>query len=411
MRFGIGQPVTRKEDARFLTGRGRYVADIDLVRQAHAVFVFSPHAHARIRAIDKTAAEQMPGVFAVLTGEDWGADGLGTLDPEVMAEDMGGPTGYRTKRPPLGEDRVRYVGERVAVVVAATEAQARDAAELVSVDYEMLPAVVRAEDAIRPGAPLVHEGAANNTSFTMRMGNADAVDAAFARAHHVTRLSLYNNRLTAVTMEPRGCIGEYDPGTRRWTLYSSTQNVHGVRQILAHQILHVPESRIRVVARDVGGGFGMKGNVYPEEAIIVWAARRVGRPVKWIPSRSEALLGDYQGRDQNVTAELALDADGKFLALALDRLAQCRRLYRGRRHRPDRIFAEARLDRLRHPGGGGDEQPRLHEHRADRALSRRRPPRGRLHHGAPRRPGGARDAHRPGRIAQEEPDPARRVSL
>ena len=168
---------------------------------------------------------------------------------------------------------MRYVGERVAVVIAATEAQARDAAELVSVDYEVLPAVVRAEDAVRPGAPLVHDGAANNISFTMRMGNADAVDAAFARAHHVTRLSLYNNRLTAVTMEPRGCIGDYDPGTRRWTLYSSTQNVHGVRQILAHQILHVPESRIRVVARDVGGGFGMKGNVYPEEAIV-----RLGRP-------------------------------------------------------------------------------------------------------------------------------------
>src|SRR5262244_736893 len=192
MRFGIGQPVTRKEDARFLTGGGRYVADIDFVRQAHAVFVFSPHAHARIRAIDKAAAEQMPGVFAVLTGEDWAADGLGTLDPEVMAEDMGGPTGFRTKRPPLAQDRVRYVGERVAVVVAATEAEARDAAELVSVDYEILPAAIRAEDAVRPGAPLVHDGAANNISFTMHMGNADLVDAAFARAHQVTRLALHN---------------------------------------------------------------------------------------------------------------------------------------------------------------------------------------------------------------------------
>src|SRR6516164_5471460 len=315
MRFGIGQPVTRKEDTRFLTGRGRYVADIDFVRQTHAVFVFSPHAHAQIRGIEKAAAERMPGVFAVLTGEDWLADGLGTLDPEVMAEDMGGAKGYRTKRPPLAQGRVRYVGERVAVVIAASEAEARDAAELVSVDYEVLPAVVRTEDALRSGAVLVHGGAANNTSFTMRMGNGDAVDAAFARAHHVTRLPLYNNRLTAVTMEPRGCIGDYDPGTRRWTLYTSTQNVHGVRQTLAHQILHVPESRIRVVARDVGGGFGMKGNVYPEEGIVVWAACRVGRPVKWIPSRSEALLGDAQGRDQNVTAELALDRDGKFLAL------------------------------------------------------------------------------------------------
>ena len=315
MRFGIGQPVTRKEDARFLTGRGRYVADLDFARQAHAVFIYSPQAHARIRAIEKATAEQSPGVFAVLTGEDWRADGLGTLDPEVMAEDMGGPKGYRTKRPPLAIDRVRHVGERVAVVIAGTEAQARDAAELVSVDYDVLPAVVHAEDAIGPEAPRLHEGAANNTSFTMRMGNVDAIDAAFARAHHITRLSLYNNRITAVTMEPRGCIAEYDTGTRRYTLYSSTQNVHGVRHILAHQILHVPESRIRVVARDVGGGFGMKGNVHAEEAVVTWAARRVGRPVKWISSRAEALLGDAQGRDQNVSAELALDADGRFLGL------------------------------------------------------------------------------------------------
>ena len=315
MRFGIGQPVTRKEDARFLTGRGRYVADLDFARQAHAVFIYSPHAHARIRAIEKATAEQSPGVFAVLTGEDWRADGLGTLDPEVMAEDMGGPKGYRTKRPPLAIDRVRHVGERVGVVIAGTEAQARDAAELVSVDYDVLPAVVHAEDAIGPEAPRLHEGAANNTSFTMRMGNVDAIDAAFARAHHITRLSLYNNRITAVTMEPRGCIAEYDTGTRRYTLYSSTQNVHGVRHILAHQILHVPESRIRVVARDVGGGFGMKGNVHAEEAVVTWAARRVGRPVKWISSRAEALLGDAQGRDQSVGAELALDAEGKFLAL------------------------------------------------------------------------------------------------
>jgi carbon-monoxide dehydrogenase large subunit len=315
MRFGIGQPVTRKEDPRFLMGRGRYVADIDLVRQAQAVFVFSPHAHARIRSVDKAAAEQMPGVFTILIGEDWAADGLGTIDPEVMAEDMGGPKGHRTQRPPLAIDRVRYVGERVAVVIAASETQARDGAELVSVDYEVFSAVVDAEAAVRAGAPLLHDGAANNTSFTVRMGNADAVEAAFAKAQHVARLSLYNNRVTAVTMEPRGCIGDYDPGTRRYTLYSSTQNVHGVRQILAHQILHVSESRIRVVARDVGGGFGMKGNVYPEEAVVVWAARRLGRPVKWIPSRSEALLGDAQGRDQNVSAELALTEDGKFLAL------------------------------------------------------------------------------------------------
>jgi carbon-monoxide dehydrogenase large subunit len=237
MRFGIGQPVTRKEDPRFLTGRGRFVADIDLARQAHAVFVFSPHAHARIRAIDKGAAEQAPGVHAVLTGQDWAADGLGTLDPEVMPEDMGGPKGYRTKRPPLATDRVRYVGERVSVVIATTEALARDAAEMIAVDYEVLPAVVQAGDAVRPDAPPVHDGIPGNIAVTLRMGNAAAVEPAFARAQHVARLSLVNNRITAVTMEPRGCIAEYDGGTGRYTLTTSTQNVHGVRQTLAHQIL------------------------------------------------------------------------------------------------------------------------------------------------------------------------------
>jgi aerobic carbon-monoxide dehydrogenase large subunit len=315
MRFGIGQPVSRKEDPRFLTGRGRYVADIDLARQTHAAFVYSPHAHAQIRAIDKSAAERAPGVLAVLTAADWAADGLGTLDPEAMPEDMGGPAGFRTRRPPLAKDRVRHVGERVVVVIAGSEAEARDAAELVAVDYLELPAVANVDAALRPGAPLVHDSAAGNVSFTMRLGDTATADAAFARAHHVTRLTLYNNRITAVTMEPRGCVADYDPGTRRYTLHTSTQNVHGVRQTLAHHILHVPESRIRVVARDVGGGFGMKGNVYPEEAIVTWAARHVGRPVKWIPTRSEALVGDYAGRDQRVTAELALDAEGRFLAL------------------------------------------------------------------------------------------------
>ncbi len=223
---------------------------------------------------------------------------------------------HRTQRPPLAIGRVRYVGERVAVVIAASEETARDAAELVSVDYQELPAVVRAEDAVKPGAPLVHDSVPGNLSVTIAMGNAAAVDPAFARAAHVARLSLANNRITAVTMEPRGCLAEYDAGTGRWTLYTSTQHVHGVRHALAHQILHVPEGRIRVVARDVGGGFGMKGQIYPEEAVIAWAARRVGRPVKWIPSRTEALLGDNDGRDQLIEqAELALAADGRFLAL------------------------------------------------------------------------------------------------
>jgi carbon-monoxide dehydrogenase large subunit len=314
MRFGIGQPVTRVEDPRFLTGRGSFVADIERPRQTHAAFLFSPYAHARIRAIDAAAAVVMPGVLAVLTGADWARDGLGALEPEMMPEDMGGPKGFRTKRPPLAQDRVRYVGERVAVAVAESEAQARDAAERIAIDYEELPAVVDMADALRDGAPLVHEGAPGNVSFTLRMGDAGATTAAFAQAHHVTRLILRNQRLTAVTMEPRGAIADYDRGTRRYTLTTSTQNVHGVRQTLAH-LLHVPESRLRVIARDVGGGFGMKGEVYPEEAVLLWAARHIGRPVKWIAGRGESFLGDNQARDQAVEAELALAEDGRFLGL------------------------------------------------------------------------------------------------
>jgi aerobic carbon-monoxide dehydrogenase large subunit len=204
MSFGIGQPVTRKEDPRLLTGRGRFIADIDLVRQAYAVFLYSPHAHARIRAIDAEAARRAPGVHAVLTGQEWVADGLGTLDPEVMPEDMGGPKGHRTKRPPLAIDRVRYIGERVAMVIASSEDLARDAAELIAVDYEILPAVVDAAEAVKPGAPFLHDDIPGNVSVTLRMGNAEAVAPAFARAAHVTSLSLVNNRITAVTMEPRG---------------------------------------------------------------------------------------------------------------------------------------------------------------------------------------------------------------
>ncbi len=315
MQFGIGQSVTRKEDPRFLTGRGQYVGDINLAKQTHAVFIYSTHAHAEIKSIDTSAAEAAPGVVAVLTGQDYAGDGMGPAMPEMMPEDMGGPKGYRTQQMPLAGDRVRYVGERVAVVIAESEAQARDAADLVSIDYSPLPAVVRAVDAVADGAPQIYDEAANNTSFTLRMGDADAAEAAIAGAHHVTRVSIYNNRLNAMTMEPRGAIGDYDRGTDRVTLFSSTQNAHGIRHGLSLQNLRIPESKIRVVARDVGGGFGMKTSVYPEEAVVVWAARRLERPVKWIGTRSDVLLGDNEGRDQTVEAELALDADGTFTGL------------------------------------------------------------------------------------------------
>lgn len=314
MQFGIGQSVQRKEDPKFLTGRGRYVSDIELPRQTYAVFVYSPHAHADLGAIDTSAAEASPGVVAVLTGADYAGDGMGPTGG-VMPEDMGGPPGHRTAHMPLAVDRVRFVGERVAVVIAESEAQARDAADLIEIDYTELPATVMAVDAVKDGAPLVYEEAENNVSFTLRLGNGDAADEAIKNAHHVTRIKLHNNRLDAVTMEPRGCNGSYDTSDGRLTFYTSTQNVHGIRQGLAAQNLNVPESQIRVIAKDVGGGFGMKGHVYPEEAIVAWACKRIERPVKWIATRSESMMGNDHGRDQTVEAELALDENGKFIAL------------------------------------------------------------------------------------------------
>jgi carbon-monoxide dehydrogenase large subunit len=313
--FGIGQPVRRVEDRRFLTGRARYVDDIDLPRQAHGALVLSPHAHARIRRVDASRALGAPAVIGVLTGADAVGDQLGGLPPNAMPEDMGGPKGYRTLRPLLASDTVRHVGERVAFVVAETAAAARDAAQLVAVDYEPLPAAVTVDDAAQDGAPKIWPAWTGNICFTLAMGNKDATDAAFASARHVVTLSLVNNRLAANALETRGAIGSYDPSDESYTLYTSTQNPHGVRSILSQAVLRVPETRLRVVAQDVGGGFGMKGDTYPDEALVLWASRRYGRPVKWIQSRSEAMLNDDQGRDQVVHGEMALDADGKILAV------------------------------------------------------------------------------------------------
>jgi carbon-monoxide dehydrogenase large subunit len=319
-KFGIGQPVPRVEDPRFITGRGRYVDDIDLPHQCYGVVVMSPHAHARIKRVDTAKAKAADGVLAVLTGADVVADKLGSLAPP-MPEDMGGPKGFRSLRAILAADKVRAVGDRVAFVVAETIEQARSAAELLEIDYEPLPAVITVEDAVKPGAPAVWDEAPNNVSFTLMMGNKDATDAAFASAKHVVKLKLNNTRITANSIEPRAAIGQYHPDGDNYTLYSTSQNPHGTRSTVAGQVLKIPETKLRVISPDVGGGFGMKHGGYPEDALVVWASRHVGgRPVKWVSTRSEALLGDSQGRDQVVTGELALDERGKVLGLRVNAL-------------------------------------------------------------------------------------------
>jgi carbon-monoxide dehydrogenase large subunit len=313
--FGIGQPVRRVEDLRFLAGRGTFVDDVQPAGVCHAFVVLSPHAHARIRSIDTSAARGAPGVVCVLTGADVKAEKLGGLPPNFMPEDIGGPKGLRTRRPILAVDKVRCVGDRVALVVADTLAQARDAAELLRIDYEPLPAVVTVEDAVKAGAPAVHDECPANVSFTLTVGDEKATEAAFAGAAHRVALRLENNRLAPNAMEPRAALGLYEPSDDSYTLHTASQAPHAVRTQVAGHVFGIPETSVRVIAPDVGGGFGVKADAYPEDALVLWAARKCGRPVKWIGTRADALAADNHGRDQVVRAELAIDANGRILAI------------------------------------------------------------------------------------------------
>jgi aerobic carbon-monoxide dehydrogenase large subunit len=325
---GVGQPVRRKEDFRLLTGRGHFVDDLHPAGMAHAVLVRSPHAHARILAIDVVAARTAPGVLAILTGVDCEANGLGPLPhaaglmgpPDIAVRQPAGPM-ITTRHDVLAWDIVRFVGEPVALVVADTIDRAKDAAERVGVSYEVMPAVARAADAVAPGAPRLWEEAQGNVCVEIEAGDEAATAAAFARATHVVRLETHIQRVTGVPMEPRTVIGEYDPADGGYTLHSgSGRGVSKLRIDLA-QVLGVEPERVRVVCGDMGGNFGTRNFFYPEYALLPWAARRVGRPIKWTCERSEDFQSDYQGRDLTVTAELALDADGKFLAVKSSNLS------------------------------------------------------------------------------------------
>jgi carbon-monoxide dehydrogenase large subunit len=316
----IGQSIRRKEDFRFLTGAGQFTDDVNPANQAHAFFLRSPHAHARIRKIDTLRAKSAAGVVAVFTADDLqGVNGLpcGWL--------ITGTDGQPMKEPPhpvLAQGKVRYVGDPVALVVAETSNQAKDAAELIDVDYDMLPAVVNVADALKPGAPLVHDDAApGNKCYTWALGDKAAVDAAFANAAHVTKLDIVNNRLVPNAIEPRAAVASYNRAEDSYTLYVANQNPHVERLLMTAFVLGLPEHKVRVIAPDVGGGFGSKIYLYPEETAMVWAAKRVNRPIKWAAERSEAFLADAHGRDHVTHAELALDADGKFLALRVHTLA------------------------------------------------------------------------------------------
>ncbi len=312
--FGIGQPVKRFEDRRLLAGFGRFQHDVNLPGQAYAVVLRSPHAHAEINRIDLAAALAAPGVQLILTGDDLVQAGLGTMGVPFQRKRPDGSPMFWRAHLGLAQGRVRYVGEPVAFVVADSLAAAKDAAELVAVDYEILPSVTDTADAAEARIA-VWEECPDNVSNLFEAGNKAAADAAFARASHIVRRKYVISRVYAHFMEPRGALGVWDPGEERFTLYADVQYPHRVRQALATRIFKIPESRIRVIAGDVGGGFGTKGWQYPEHRLVLLAAKRLRRPVKWACDRSEAILADEHARDNISEAELALDGDGRFIGL------------------------------------------------------------------------------------------------
>jgi carbon-monoxide dehydrogenase large subunit len=318
---GIGASVKRTEDFRFLTGQGRYTDDINRPGQVHAYFVRSPHAHARIKKVDTSAAAKAPGVLAVFTGADMAADKVGSLPCGWVVTDRHGEPHKAPPHFPLARDKVRYVGDHVAVVIAQTYAQAKEAGEAVEVDYEELPSVTSLAKGLLSGAPQLHDEAPGNLCYDWVLGDEAEVDKAFAKAAHVTKIDLVNNRLIPNAMEPRAAIGEYDGGTDSYTLYSTSQNPHLLKLILCAFVLGLSENKLRVIAPDVGGGFGSKIFCYAEETVCTWAAKKVRAPVKWTAERSESFTSDAHGRDHITHAQLAMDKDGKFLGMKVETTA------------------------------------------------------------------------------------------
>ena len=318
---GIGASVRRKEDVRFLSGKGNYTDDINRPGQLHAVMLRSDRPHAKINGIDTAAASKAPGVVAIFTGADMAKEEIGGLPCGWQIHNKDGSPMAEPPHPVMAVGKVRHVGDPVAVVIAETKQQARDAAELIAIDYQDLPSVSSTTDAIANGAPRVHDDVAGNICYDWHIGDKAVVDGVFANAAHVVKLELVNNRLVPNAMEPRAAIGEWDTSSGDYTLYTTSQNPHVIRLLMGAFVLHIPENKLRVVAPDVGGGFGSKIYHYAEEAIVTWASAKVRRPVKWTADRTESFMSDAHGRDHVSTAAMAVDADGKFLGLRIHTLA------------------------------------------------------------------------------------------
>ncbi len=318
---GIGARVARKEDKRFITGGGRYTDDMVVPGMKHAVFVRSPHAHAEIKNIDTSKAADMPGVIGVLTGRELKTDGIGNLICGWMIHSKDGTPMKMGAWSPLAVDRVRYVGDAVVVVVADTKGQARDAAEAVSITYNELPAVIEAVDALKKGAPQLHPEAEGNLIFDWEIGDAKATDEALAKAAHITKMRIVNNRLVPNAMEPRAALGVYDKAEDHYTCWTTSQNPHVARLVMSAFYNVAPENKLRVIAPDVGGGFGSKIYIYPEEIVCLWASKKTGVPVKWVADRTESFLSDAHGRDHVSEVQLGFDKDNRMVGLKVDTIA------------------------------------------------------------------------------------------
>jgi len=319
--FGIGQPVRRREDRRFITGAGCFTDDINLPGQAYAYVLRSHHAHARIRAMDTSAAEAAPGVLAVYTIDDLDAEGYGEIPTQAKVPGRAGSEMFAPTRPVLARGTVRYVGNPMAYVVAESHEAARDAAELIHVDYEDLPAVTDLKAAHAPGAPLLYPEHGSNLCVHWESHDGGAVEAAFAKAAKIVSLDFVNNRVVGSPMEPRVAIGDWDAAGEQYILHSPTQGVIRVQNSLANNVLKVPKEKLRVISPDVGGGFGLRGKTFPESALVLFAAKKLGRPVKWLADRAETFLCDVHGRDHVTHGEIAFDADAKILGLRMTSLA------------------------------------------------------------------------------------------
>jgi len=315
----VGARIERKEDRKFLTGKGNYTADINLARQTYACFVRSPHARAKINKVDISKASKAPGVVKILTGEDLVKDKIGGLIAGWKIVSQDGKDMKIPPHPPLAKDSVNFVGDHVAIVIAETLEQAKNAAELVNVNYKIQKAVVNTADAT--GSEAIHEGIDNNLCFDFLLGDKGKTDEAFSKADKVVKLDLINNRLIPNAMEPRAAIGDYNPSSEQLTLYTASQNPHLDRLIMsAFNAIH-PEHKFRVVAPDVGGGFGSKINAYAEDVVVAWTSKKIGRPVKWVAERSESFLSDNHGRDHVTHVELAIKNDGKITGIKVDTIA------------------------------------------------------------------------------------------